>query len=172
MKKMALFSLTGLLLLGAVGTSSAEVVNRIGGGVNYWTKLGKIDSQDVSQEGLSWLVTYQMKFMPLVRVELDGELLPSKFGGAVNDVLAPQAYVIVGYGLYAAAGVGIYYDTHDGFADKPFYALRAGVDFPIFILPLRLDLGLSYRFEEWNKLDGVDINRDTFVIGAAVRVEL
>jgi hypothetical protein len=165
------WAMAGTVLCGLTAAARADTVQRVGLGVGYWTKVGSIDYKPVDTEGLTWLLSYQAKVAPLVKLELDAEFLPDKFGGASRKVIAPEAFVVVGYGLYAAAGIGIYYNTEDGFADNPFYALRVGLDFPV--LPyLHADLSVSYHFEHWKELDGFDINKDTLEAGAALRLEL
>jgi len=149
----------------------AESVHRIGVAANYWTMLEDIDLDNVDESGLSWMASYQYKPVALFKIEADLEVFPKGFQGIDDNAFAPQAYLIIGSGLYAGVGAGILYADGD-FADKPFYALRAGVE--LELLPkLYLDLNVIYRFQEWANLSTMkeDINEDTLMLGAALRLE-
>lgn len=144
--------------------------NRIGVGTQYWIAVEDIDTDEVLQDGFSWYASYQMAPSDYFKLEFDFEVLPEEYGGAPEQVYAPQAYLVLGNGLYVAAGVGLYYTDGD-IAEDPFYALRAGLD--VEILPhLRGDLNLNYRFENWDSLsdDELDVDTDTLMVGAAVRL--
>jgi hypothetical protein len=161
-------------VLGVAGTQSAEaeVHHRIGGGVHYWTALDDIDVDDVDESGFAYVISYQLRPASLIKFGVDLEILPEEFGGAPDPVYAPQAYVIIGAGIYAGLGIGGYY-TDGEFAEDPFYTLRAGLDF--CILPkFYLDINVNYRFEEWDDIKTVDedVSSDTLTLGAALRLEL
>ena len=82
----------------------------------------------------------------------------------------PQAYLILGKIIYAAAGIGGYY-TNNKLDDNPFYAFRVGLDIPLLPI-LHLDINANYRFENWDNLDtaGTRVNTDTVTLGAAARL--
>jgi hypothetical protein len=148
----------------------AERAHRIGGGAHYWKTLDNLD-EDFDEDGISWVASYQYR-ADLIGVGIDVGWKEKGFGGSTADVFEPQAYLILGAGLYAAAGIGGYYSDGD-FADDPFYFFRAGFD--IELLPsLRLDIHAVYRFETWDNLSesGTDIDSDTVTLGAAVRFAL
>lgn len=139
---------------------------RFGGGVNYWKTIDKVNIADVDDNGFSYIATYQYAPGGILKFEADLELFPN-LGGDSGATLAPQAFVIVGGFVYAAAGVGIYYNDSN-WGDSPFYMLRAGLDIPV--LPrLFLDLNLNYRFNDWESLHGSDLGTDTIRFGAALR---
>ena len=141
--------------------------NRLGVGANYWVALDDIDS-DVDDTGFSWLLSYQHR-AGIVTFELDGELLPDRFG---ETAIAPEAYLLIGGVIYAGAGIGIIY-SDSSFADEPFFALRAGLD--LELLPgLHLDVSGNYRFNDSADLKDSqrDIDTDTVFLGATVRIEL
>ena len=167
-------ALTLVVVVSVVGTQSAEaeVHHRIGGGVHYWTALDDIDVDDVDESGLAYVISYQLRPASLIKFGIDLEMLPEDFGGAPDPVYAPQAYVILGGGIYAGLGIGGYY-TDGEFAEDLFYNLRAGLDFALLPL-LYLDINLNYRFEEWDDIKTVDedVSSDTLTIGAALRLEL
>jgi hypothetical protein len=149
---------------------SSTTMTRLGVGVQYWTAVEDIDVDEVDENGLSWYLSYQMAPSPYFKMELDFEMLPDGYGGAPETVYAPQFFLVVGNGLYAAAGIGIYY-TDGEFVEDPFYALRVGLDAEV--LPfLRLDLNVNYRFEDWDNLDdeSAGIDTDTVMLGLAARL--
>lgn len=160
MKKLILSLLLPLIL-----SAPALAEHRIGGGVNYWRMIDDIDIDNIDKDGLSYLVSYQYR-MALVGLQADVEFLPDMFG---DDAIAPAAYVLVGAGIYAAAGIGII-NLDGDFADDPFFALKAGLD--LEVLPeIYLDISASYRFNSDVKLEDAidDINSDTVFLGAAAR---
>jgi len=168
-RKMIVVLLASVVVIGLCQPAAAEMKQRVGLGVHYYEKLGDIEYSQVEEDGLGWMLTYQWRSGALLALEADVELLPEGFGGLEKEVLAPKAYVIVGAWIYGAVGVGIYYSDGE-FADDPFYALRAGVDLPV--LPfLYVDVNVEYRFEEWNTLEGQDIDEDTLELGIAGRIQ-
>jgi hypothetical protein len=164
MKKWIVLALIALFLLPAA--QAADSVHRLGVGFNYWFAIDDIDIDDLDEQGLSYLVSYQ--FRPtLIGFQADVEFLPDLFG---EDAIAPAAYLVVGKALYAAAGLGII--NFDGeWADDPFFAFKAGLD--LEILPsIFVDVSASYRFNA--KFDFEDslrrIDTDTVFLGGALRL--
>ena len=124
--------------------------------------------EDFDDNGLSYLVSYQY-WAGLIGVELDVELLPDRLD---ETAIAPQAYLLVGKGIYGGAGIGIINSDGD-FADKPFFALKAGVN--LEVLPSTfVDISANYRFSDEEDLDdnNKDIDTDTVFLGAAFRFAL
>ncbi len=163
--RIAFLAAAAFSLMAVAPGHAAEGPHRIGGGANYWIALDDLDS-DVDDDGFSYVVSYQYR-PGLVGLGIDAELLPDRFG---DDAYAGQAYLILGQGLYAAAGVGVNYMDSE-FADDPFFTFRAGLEFPV--LPnLYLDLHAHYRFEDEQDLKDEDtkIDTDTVFLGAAVRM--
>jgi hypothetical protein len=159
--------LVTVMMLGAVFGQAFADENRLGVGANYWVTIDDLDS-DVDDNGFSWLISYQRR-SGIFTIELDGELLPDRFG---ETAFAPEIYLLVGGAIYAGAGIGIVY-SDDSFADEPFFALRVGFDLE-FLPGLHLDLSGNYRFNDTCDLkdDDADIDTDTVFLGAALRVEL
>ena len=151
-------------------TAKAEENHRIGVGARYWFALEDMDVHDIDESGLCYFVTYQYKPSYFFKIEGTVEVLPDNYAGSSNTVFAPQAYLIVGKGLYAGVGIGGYYS--DGvFEDDPFYALCAGLD--VEVLPfLFLDIRANYRFDQWDDFEFEDIDTDTITIGAAVLFQI
>lgn len=165
---------TGLLILGlsvlAFSMNGyAETEHRIGGGVNYWVMLDDLDlNEDFDDSGLSYLFSYQWR-PGIISLELDAEFMPDRFG---EDAFSPEAYLLIGDGLYAAVGAGIM-NVDGEFESEPFYAFKAGV--ALNLLPgLTFDLSANYRFNDTADLkdEDVDIDTDTIFLGAMVRLKL
>ncbi|HAS83158.1 MAG TPA: hypothetical protein DCS43_10925 [Verrucomicrobia bacterium] len=158
-------------VLAVVQGGQAEGNSRLGGGVNFWTAVDDIDDRGIDDNGTSWLISYQHRIASLLRVEADLEVFPSDFMGIHGTVTAPQAYLVVGMGIYAALGTGILYSDGD-FADELFYALRAGIELEI-LTDMYLDLNVNYRFADGPSMSeiGHDIDGDTMTLGAALRLE-
>ena len=159
-----------LLLVLAYPAANASAEHRLGGGVNYWVMLDDLDDldDDFDDNGLSYLVSYQY-WAGLIGMELDVELLPDRLD---ETAIAPQAYLLVGKGIYAGAGIGIINSDGD-FADKPFFALKAGVN--LELLPSTyVDISANYRFSDKEDLDdkNKNIDTDTVFLGAAFRFGL
>lgn len=172
MRTISIWSVVACLFAVAGSTNVFAGAHRIGGGAHYWQTVNDVDLDNVDEDGIAWLATYQYKWSDWVAVQTDLEFLPENYAGSDKTVLAPQAYLTVGSGLYGGVGVGILYSDGD-FADKPFFALRAGVE--MHVLPsLYLDINANYRFEEWESINQFeeDISEDTITLGAALRLEL
>lgn len=163
MKKWILVITLSLLLL---PIAQAAHPHRIGVGANYWVAVDSIHVDDLNDDGLSYLLTYQWR-PTLVGLQADLEFLPDLFG---KDAIAPAAYLVVGSAIYAPAGIGIVHQ--DGkFADNPFFAFKAGLD--LEVLPsIYLDISACYRFNsKYDFNDAIDaIDTDTVFLGAAVRL--
>jgi hypothetical protein len=170
-----------ILLIAAVAfgfTSLASVpaapaaTHRLGVGANYWKTLSNIEVKDVTnidETGLSYLATYQYVPEGIFKLEIDLEYYP-KLGVDRKAFWSPEVFVLVGGTVYAGVGIGDYYNG-DVFSNKPFFMLRAGVDFAI--LPfLFLDINANYRFNDWSSLEKDDVDTNTIRLGAAVRLAM
>ncbi len=163
-----LFVLFFIALMLCQPAALAETEHRIGGGVHYWIALDDIDVDDIDENGLAFIGSYQYRPNHFFTIEADLELLEEGYAGSDEMVIMPQAYLLLGRGIYGGVGVGTFYTDGD-FADDPFFALRAGLDFEI--LPsIFLDIHANYRFENWDS-DEIkeDIDSDTITLGAIVR---
>src|SRR5215210_7069868 len=122
--------------------------HRIGAGIHHWQTVDDLADEgfeDLDSEGTSGIVSYQYMPEGIFSLELDLEYFADGFAGSTERALSPQAYVLVGHGLYAGAGVGV---THsDGETSDMFYAARLGFD--ISIIPrLSVDVNANYRFDD------------------------
>jgi hypothetical protein len=152
----------------------AEIHHRVGLGLHYWKALDDalddMEFQDVDEDGIAWLISYKLATSSLLKFQLDLELLPRDYGGSDHRVVAPEGFVLVGSEPYVALGFGIHYTDGD-FAEKPFFALRTGIDFEL--LPsIFTDININYRFENWDFDEVRDkISTDTLTLGAVVRFQ-
>lgn len=156
-----------LALLASRPAAAAE--HRLGIGAHYWRTVDQVvdDRGEIDDSGLSWLVSYQ--YVPsLLRFELDLEVFPQGFGGSTDTAYSPQAYVLLGAGLYGGLGVGVTTSNFDGGSvSDPYWAARAGFDRQI-VPGVHLDINANYRFHAWSELEGADT--DTVTLGAIARV--
>jgi len=163
---------TAVALLGffALGTSAEAAEHRLGGGFNYWKTIDNIDTDfldDVDDDGLSTVLSYQYRPSGLLSLEVDLEYFESGFGGAQEAAYSPQVYLLAGRAFYGGIGLGFTYsDDFDGNFSDIYYAARGG--FNMSLLPgIHLDLNANYRFDAWDELG--DAGSDTIFLGAQVR---
>ncbi|MFT5697609.1 MAG: hypothetical protein ACI8ZB_000457 [Desulforhopalus sp.] len=158
----------GLITMTATGALAGD--HRIGGGANYWVAIDDIEVGDnkLDDDGLSFFGSYQ--YWPgLFGLEVDVEFQPDRFD---ESAISPQAYLLVGKGIYGGIGIGTTYTDGD-FVDEPFFALKAG--FNIELLPgIYGDIYGTYRFNDTADFDNedTDIDTDTVFLGLAVRIAL
>lgn len=167
-KTLQALMLFGLIVLTATGATAGE--HRIGGGANYWVSIDDIEVGDnkLDDDGIAFFGSYQ--YWPgLLGLEVDVEFLPDRFG---ESAVSPQAYLLVGKGIYGGIGIGTTY-TDGEFVDEPFFALKAG--FNLELLPgIYADIYGNYRFNDTADFDNddSDIDTDTVFLGMAVRIAL
>ncbi len=146
--------------------ATTEAGMRFGGGIHYLRTLGDIkDAPEFDENAIGFMGSVVLTGK-LLRLEADVEAVPN-FGASDKMMLQPQAYAMVGEGLYGGVGIGI--GTIDGdWQSNPFFALRAGLDF--LAGSLDLDVFASYRFQKAGDLEYLgsdDLNSLTF--GALIR---
>jgi len=150
----------------------AQTEYRLGGGIHYWYVLDDIEISDIDETGYAWVLSYQVNPSFLLKYEFDLEMLPEGFGGSEEQVFAPQAYLLLGEGIYGGLGIGLYFSDGEIWED-PFFNLRGGLD--IEILPsLHLDIQANYRFGDWEGLDEAldNVDTDTVTLAVIARIEL
>ena len=160
-----------LLLFGVWGFFSPAYGgdHRLGLGGHYWRSVDDIDITEIDEDGFAMVVSYQYK-PTLIGFQFDVEVADEQLTGKSKAVYSPQAFVIVGGLVYGGLGIGTHY-TDGEFADEPFYALKAGLDFEL--LPhIHLDINANYRFDNWD-IDEVseDVDTDTVTLGLVGRIE-
>jgi hypothetical protein len=143
--------------------------HRLGLGGHYWKSIDDIDVSDIKEDGFAMVVSYQYK-PSLFGFQFDVEIADEQLTGKSKTVYSPQAFVIVGGLVYGGLGIGTHYSDGD-FADKPFYALKAGLDFEL--LPyIHLDINANYRFDNWDRDEVTeDVDTDTVTLGLIGRIE-
>jgi len=146
-----------------------------GGGAHYWKTIDELKEETgLDDSGFSWMASAQVGPSEWVKVEGDLEVFPQGFAGSEDTVFGPQAFLVIGSGLYAAGGIGVYYnsDLEDKWSD-PFYVVRAGIN--IEVLPrIWLDVNANYEFFDWESVKDLrqNIDTDTVTVGAVLRVRL
>jgi len=158
----------------SVSAAYAQGEMYLGCGIHYWRTLDDIeDDRELEDDGIAYLVSLQLAQARLFRIEADVEIFPDGFGGSDGTAFAPQAYLILGSGVYAGIGIGTVYASE--FEDKfsePFYAVRGGLN--IELLPgVYLDVNANYHFLDWENIDKIDddIDTDTLTLAAIVRFQ-
>lgn len=162
--------MTIFCILMASGQAIAEDRHRIGGGAHYWYTIDDIDVEEIDEDGLAWIISYQFVPSPIFKLEADVEIFPSGFGGSESTVFAPQVLGLLGSWIYGGLGIGVYLNDDDTL-DDPFYTIRAGLD--LELLPsFHIDINANYVFMgSMGKKEVLeDIDTDTVTLGLIARV--
>jgi hypothetical protein len=158
-----------LCVLFAATASRAQLGLRLGGGIHYLKTVGDIKDTPEFDDNAFNLVGSARMGTGLFKFEADVEWVPD-YGGSDKSLWLPQAFVLVGGMLYGGAGIGTGVIDGEWF-DKPFYALRAGVDIPLG--PVGVDINANYRFIDSSVFESVNSEDfDSITFGAIVRVGL
>jgi hypothetical protein len=168
---LSVFSLSVFTLPAA---QAAE--HRLGLGYEYWRTVEGLPTGSelagIEDNGSSWVISYQYRPAGFFTFELDAEIFDNGFGGSTDTAVAPQAFVLVGRGIYGGVGVGFTYSSGlEGDFSDPFFMGRLGINFS-FLGPIQLDIHGTYRFHDWEGLQGIDINTDTYTLGAVLRFKI
>jgi hypothetical protein len=165
-------SIIVIVFLVCASLAHAQDTHRFGAGIHYWRTVDSIDVANIEESGKVYVFSYQYCPSMLAKLELDVEVFPNEIPGINETVYAPQVLGILGGGIYAGLGIGSFYADGE-FSDKPFYILRAGLDWEI--LPnIHADLNVNYHFTDFNDIKTVkeDVDTDTITIGAAIRLAM
>ena len=154
-----------LVVLCAVGARAETSLNL---GARYFQTIDSLQ-KPFEEKGLAPTLGLRFGLAPLLSLQVDGVFYPENYAGSLKDVISPQAFVLVGSGIYAGVGVGTLISDGE-FSDSPFFIVRAGLDIAIFPA-LRLDINANYEFAEWEGINELDenVDTDTVTLGAAVR---
>ena len=149
----------------------AQAETSLGLGARYFQTIDSLE-KPFEESGLAPLISLRTDLGALLRLQVDGVLYPEGYAGSRDDVFSPQAFLLLGSGLYAGLGVGTLYANSD-FADSPFFIARAGLDIALFP-GLHLDINANYEFAEWDGINELDenVDTDTVTLGAALRILL
>jgi len=168
--------LVGLLLGATTAPMAGAAEHWLGLGAQFWRTVDGLpsgsDFDNLQDDGWSWVLSYQYRPRGLFTFELDAELFPDGFAGTDQAAVAPQAFVFIGHGFYGGVGAGVTIsDGLDGNTSDPFFMGRLGYRFAL-LGSLDVDLHLTYRFDDWEALQGIDVSTDTYTFGAALRLKL
>jgi hypothetical protein len=157
-------------LIAAVAAPAADLPvvggNRLGGGLHYWRNMESGGLGTSISDGAAWVLSYQFRPAKLLTLQPDLELYPRHFIASGDRVYAPQAFLLVGMGLYGGLGGGLLL-SGGRTAEQPFYAARAGLD--IEVLPATfLDLNLNYRGSRWSDIGNMFDKFTTSAVSAGI----
>jgi hypothetical protein len=169
MRRYIIWLAAFLALLCAADASRAQSGLRLGGGIHYLKTVGEIkDTPEFDDDAFNFVGSAQFG-TGLFKFEAELEWVPD-YGGSDKSLLMPQAFALVGGLIYGGAGIGTGVIDGEWF-DKPFYVLRAGVDFPLG--PVGIDINANYRFIDSSVFESVDNEDfDSITFGAIVRFAL
>ena len=168
---LALAALTAL----AVAPAASAAEHSLGLGVEYWKSLDDLvdeqfDVVDLEEDGFSWVASWRVQPRGIFSFELDVEDSEDGFGGSTEDSITPLAFLLVGHGLYAGAGVGkTFSDGLEDDASDLFWAARLGWE--LALLPgVSVDVHANYRADAFEGLE--DASSDAITLGAILRFSL
>jgi hypothetical protein len=154
----------------AVTIAVPATAAQFGLGLHYLRTIDEIQSgpnETFSQNDFAIFGSLSFPFA-IIRVEGDLEWVPDYLG---EHLIQPSAYAFLDLGLiYGGLGIGIGYLTGDnsGWANNPWYGLRAGVQ--LGLGGLAVDGFLSYRWQSASFSDAVgNLSLDAFTIGAQIK---
>ena len=153
----------------AMLASGARAESSLGIGPRVFRKVDNVPRQ-YTEMGAGAFVNWRTYWTDLVSGQVELALYEDGFAGSPKEVIAPQAFVLLGREFYAGFGAGILFSDGD-LADKPFLALRVGYQWP-WGEALTVDLNATYEYGEW---DGVSKflpkeESDTLSIGLGLRL--
>jgi hypothetical protein len=170
MNRISALALTGLAAFALAAVPARAGEHRIGIGYHYFETVDRIHSPSgVDDKGHSVVFSYQYLPGGLLRFEGDLERYADGYSGSTTTAWAPQAYVLLGRGVYGGVGVGI---TKSDFANgdtwsSPWYAAKVGLD--LLLLPkIHLDINANYRNNAFNELGHA--STDAVTLGASLRL--
>ncbi|MBN1878734.1 outer membrane beta-barrel protein [bacterium] len=154
-------------------------------GVHYFYTIDQISAEleddlgdSFHEEGLGYNFGYRYKFNPRFGLLAEAQLYPDGYLDA-DSVFSPRILAVLGRSLYIGIGVGwnsvewenLTHDLHksDNWTDS-FYLLRLGLEFPILVEHLHLDINANYEFNNWNDVEEFDSDIITF--GAGIKITI
>lgn len=167
-KSMIALALLGLAAAAARPAAAGE--HRLGFGLHYWKTVDELQDEgfdDIEDNGVSEVFSYQYLPSPLLRWEVDVEYFDKGFGGSEESTYGPQVFLLFGRFLYGGVGVGALYSSglEDEWSD-PYWAGKFGLD--MLLLPkIHLDINANYKIDSWSQLG--DLDTDTLTLGAVAR---
>jgi len=149
-------------------------------GAHYFHVLGEIDdSREFEEDGVGYNFSYRLCLSKIF--SLDGVLqsYPSGYYQA-EKVWSPEVYAVLGRTLYVGIGALAYRVTwSEPFRDEPgderdwsdvTYALIGGVELPLILDVVTLDINARYVFSDWQEVE--EFQEDTLTFGGRVRIYL
>lgn len=156
-----------------------------GVGVHYFYTLDEIGdelgdsvSSIFKDDGFAYNFSYRYKFNQRFGFLTEVQLYPDGYHDA-KTVVSPRIFMLLGKSIYGGIGMGWNNvrwrdetkDLHvSGDWTDPFYMLRAGLEFSIFVEHLLLDIHADYEFNYWN--DVKELDSDILTFGAGIRITI
>lgn len=166
-------ALLGLALLAFAAAPAKAGERRLGIGIHYWQTFDGLPDvaglENIEDEGQSIVLSYQSASHFLFRYQVDLEYFEGGSSGSTSAAFSPQVFLVVGGSVYGAVGLGV--TVSDGLSDDvsdPFYMGRIGVDISL-LGAVHVDLNATYRVDDWKALEGLDVDTDSFTLGAVAR---
>ena len=156
--------LVALLPVLLVAPAADALGPSIGVGLHYLRTVGDIKDTSGFDENSFSILGSALFALPVVRAEGILEWIPDS--GTGDSMFQPQAWGMLGSIFYAGLGIGIGYADGD-WQDKPFYGLRAGINFGL--LGKSADGFAQYRFQSTDDLPGGSKDLDAVTLGAIIR---
>jgi opacity protein-like surface antigen len=149
-------------------------------GGHYFKVLGDIKAgSSFEKDGVGYNVSYRLGLSRVFSIEAVLQGYPAGYYDA-EEVYSPEVYAVLGRGLYAGIGALAYHvrwhkdfrSAHDASSEwtDVTYALIAGVEIPLVLDFVALDLNARYVFNEWQEVE--DFQEDTLTFGGRVRLYL
>ncbi|MEM8932767.1 MAG: hypothetical protein AAGE94_16400 [Acidobacteriota bacterium] len=161
-----------VFVLAPAAASADDRGHTFGIGAQFWRTLDDVGDDlldngldNIEDDGYGLLVSWRYEPMGLFFVQVDAQYFDDGISGDGDADVAPVAYIGIGHGWYAAAGIGA---TLDGNSDS-FFAGRIGRN--IDLLPgISVDLHANYYADAFEALE--DATSDAITLGATVRFHL
>ena len=164
---LAVVSLASALIFTSLPTTASAAAS-IGAGLHYLRAVGDFDDiEELDKDSFGVIGSVQFG-VPLFTLEANAEYV-FDYLGSDEALFEPSAYALLGHVFYAGAGIGIGH-INDDWQSDPFYAVRAGVDFPVG--PVSLDAYGTYRFQKDDDLEEIDEDLNSVTVAAVLRYDL
>lgn len=161
--------LVAVCVLFGLNAAAVRADSSLGLGVRVFRATDDLPHQ-FSETGLGGSISWRTYWTDLVGGQVEMDLYDDGYAGAPQEVVSPQAFLLVGREIYGGVGAGMLFSDGD-FSDSPFLVLRAGYQKALEDW-VSLDLNVSYEYAEWDGVNKFDESADSdmLVFGAGVRM--
>ncbi len=148
---------------------SAQAESSIGLGAQYYQAMDSLE-KPFSEDGFAPVISFRTDLGSMFGLQVDGVYYSDEgYAGSLKETFSPQAFLLLGRGLYAGAGIGTLISDGE-FADNPLFVGRVGVNLEWFP-GVHLDLNASYEWADWDGINVLNerVDSDTVTVGATLR---